>query len=453
MLDAVVIGAGISGLATAYFLQQAGLQVKLVGERLGGVIQTRQEEGFLYELGPNTFPSSSKSLMELSRSLGLTPKAASDKAKKRYLFYKNQLQALPGNPLEIFTTPLLSLSGKARLFSEPLKPKVKNADPTVAEFVTARLGAEVLERFVDPFVSGIYAGDVQKLSMAAVFPKLSAWERQAGSILKGAVQAKKKAPKTLKKSPYQLLSFQEGMATLPSALASALADHVSVGCATKLLQTGEGWEVLLQDGERLQAQSVVLATPAYVASYLLRPRDLQAAKVLDTIEYAPIATVAMGFEKPAMGHPLDGFGCLIPRSQQIPLLGAIWSSSLFPERAPEGRVLLSCFIGGATLPAMVEWGETQISEEVLSGLRAVFHQPGLQPIFSRVQRWERAIPQYTLGHRERVQALEDRLSHLPGLFLAGNYLHGVSMNDCVSNARQAADGVTRFVGQQNLQSV
>lgn len=442
-VDAVVIGAGLSGLASAYRLHRAGKRVLVLegGDAVGGVIQSQREDGYLLETGPNTFTSTGEALMDLCGELDLAPVSTAPSAKKRYLYSQGRLNPVPENPLALLTTPLLSTGAKLRMLKEPFIKPIGVGEATVAAFIRHRLGQAVLDQFVAPFLSGVYAGDPEELSIHAVFPTLARWERDYGSLIRGALQANKS--KKPGKRPYALLGFSEGMAALPRALAGQLpTEAVRLNTVVSALEPdANGYRCHLDSGEIIEATSVVIATPADVTADLLAPVNAGSADILRQIPYAPIAVVHLGFRAGDIPHPLDGFGFLVPRTEQIPLLGSIWSSSLFPDRIPDDHVLLTCFLGGATAPEWSECTDEELIAQAVRDLSAVFQATRLAPGFATVFNWRRGIPQYTLGHRDRIARLQENISKHPGLALAGNYLAGVSLNDCVLSGNRAAEKI------------
>jgi len=439
MPDVVVVGAGLSGLTAAYQLFNQGLSVCVLESDgdVGGVIRTIHEDGYTIESGPNTFQSTGEAIVQLCRLLDLPLTETAVCAKTRYLFYQNRLHALPHDVFSFLTTPLLSPAGKLRLFSEPFQSATRDG-ATLSEFVARRLGGEILDRFVDPFVSGVYAGDADQLEVASVFPTLLKHEREAGSLFAGLLKSTSPRPKT----PYRLLGLDAGMQGLPHALAEKLPQE-AIRCNTRVLSIEKnegGYHCLLASGEIISALGLILATPADVAAELLSSFLPTASAALDEIPYAPIATVHFGFEKNTIPHSLDGFGFLVPQSENMKLLGAIWASSLFPGRAPEGQALMSCFIGGARNPSVNQLPESEIVKQVLADLATVFGKD-LSPTYRKVIVYHKAIPQYVLGHRQRVETITYALQQASGLALCGNYLSGVSLNDCVKSGFSAADKI------------
>lgn len=456
--DVIVIGAGICGLTAAYRLYQAGLSISVLeqGTSIGGKIQTVESEGFLIEQGPNTFISKGKAIAHLCEELGLQPHAAAPAAKKRYLYHQGRLSALPTNPLSFLSSPLLSFHGKLRLLQEPwIPPRKDGIEESVADFTRRRLGDEVLDRFMGPFLSGIYAGDPEALSLPAVFPRLAALEQEGGSLTGGAWRTWRKSRAVRDASPhvpYRVLSFEQGMVALPGALAQALPAgtiRTNVGIE-QILVLEDGFQVHLSTGEAVRSRGLLLAAPADMAADLLSPICPDAASTLRSISYVPLGVIHVGFKRSQIPHPLDGFGFLVPRKEEIPLLGGIWMSSLFPERAPEGQVLLTNMMGGALHPEIATWDEEQFLRQTCKDLCQVFKLPpsALVPTFSQVIHHTKTIPQYTLGHRERMKQAEKLLhQRAPQLRLSGNYLDGVSLNDCINQANQAADALKNEISR------
>lgn len=448
-IETIIIGAGITGLSAAYRLFQEDKNFLLLeaSDRTGGLIQTGKEAGYIYEGGPNTFPSTASEIVGLCEDLNLLPITANPTAHKRYLYLNQKLKALPQKPWHALTTSVLSLFGKFRLLGEPFRSKCKADDMSVAGFFKHRLGREVADNLVDPFISGIYAGNVETLSLPAVFPTLWQWEQTAGSLWKG-FKNKPKQPSAGDRRPkpkLKLLSFEHGLQTLTDALTQALpTEQLRLNTPVLEIQKekSNAYRVTLQNGATLLTQNVILAVPAHVAARLVKPFMPEGSYNLERVPYSGLSVTHLGFDQSQMKHPLDGFGCLIPRKENIKLLGAIWASSLFPHRAPGGKILLSNFIGGAHYPEAVREKASQIERQITWDLQRIFGIRGsLEPKFRKVLIYEKAIPQYNLGHLQRIATIEAKLGKHKGLYLAGNYLRGIALNECVKSGQTAADQI------------
>lgn len=433
----VVIGGGISGLGVAYSLQQAGIPVRLLeaGAEVGGVIRSVRADGFLIECGPNSVLNTLLDVERVIGQLGLLPERvfALPSARKRFIVKHGGPVPLPTGLWSFMTTPLWSGLAKWRLLGEVFQAPAPPGDESVADFVRRRLGPEFLEYAVDPFVSGVYAGDPEALSLAATFPRLAALERNHGGLIRGAIAriGRSKAPKPVRRGIY---SFRDGMAALPRAIGSQLGDALWVNTRGRRIEPiGSGFRVHVERGgmaRRIEAARVVVATPAPVAADLLRSMAPGLAEELAAIAYAPVAVVFTAFSRTAVTHPLDGFGCLVPRCEQGTILGSLWSSSLFPGRSPGDLVALTNFVGGARRPDLVDRSDDELVRLVCEDLARLLGVRSA-PVLSRVIRHPRAIPQYLMGHPERVTRIRRAMEALPGLALAGNYLEGVAVGDCL----------------------
>jgi len=439
-LDCLVVGAGISGLASAWFLARRGLNVRVLeaANELGGVMHSLRDRGFLVETGPNSTLARGGAFDEIVRGLGLAPEllVANPAASRRYVVQHGAPVALPGNPLAFFTTPIFSIGAKLRIFTEPFHRRA-DTEETIAQFVRRRLGPEFLDWAIDPFVSGVYAGDPERLSVRAAVPKIYALEAQHGSLIVGALSRMLRGRAGGPQPGGRLVSFRGGMQTLPVAIARELGERVMPGAAaTGLARAGDGW-IAQTAGREHRARQVVLALPAHAAAKLLEPLSAIAARELAAVVYAPIAAVGLGFRRAQIRHALDGFGMLIPRRENRKTLGVLFSSTLFPGRAPDDCALLTAFIGGARHPGIAQVDDEAVIEQILADLRPLLGIEGA-PVMTRVTRWARAIPQYELGHLERLARLDAALAALPGLQLRANYRDGISVADCVQNAQALA---------------
>jgi len=438
----LIVGGGISGLATAWFLRRRGVEVALLeAEREpGGTISTVSRDGFLVDTGPTSALYRGGALGELIAGLGLQAEVVeADARAPRYVVKGDALVPLPSGPLSFLATPLFSARAKLRLLAEPFHTRARHEE-SVAQFVSRRLGREFLDWVVDPFVSGVYAGDPARLSVRAAFPRLHALEAEYGSLFLGALARALRGRAGGAQPRGRLISFRRGMQTLARAVASALGSAVRLDTpVTALERAGDEWRAHTARGE-YRAACLILAVPAYRAAELLAPIAPALAEALAAVSYPPVASVALGFERAQVRHPLDGFGALLPRQLQRATLGVIFSSGLFPGRAPAGKVLLTAFIGGARNPAIRDVPPPALAERVLAELRPLLGVQG-EPVYRHVTFWARAIPQYELGHGERLAHIEAAQAQLPGLYLRANWRDGVSLADSVASAASTAVAV------------
>lgn len=440
MYDTIIVGAGISGLVAAWRLKQAGRDVLVVdaSDRPGGVIRTREVDGFLFEQGPNSVRMTDD-LEALARELGIEEEIVYGEPRApRYLFHGGRLVTAPMGPASLLKTPLLSKRAKLRVLGEPLARRAPRdeSEPTIEAFITRRLGREVHDVLVSAFISGVYAGDTSRLSAEAVFPKLVEMEREHGSLARGAIaafRARKREPGPRpKRRPLTIASFASGLGRLPERLGEALGEALALNAPVEAIERAGDRFVVHAGGEAREAREVVVATDAGAASRLLAPLSPRAAELLDAIEHPPLASVTLAYERDEVAHDCTGFGFLAPRGEGLRTLGGIFPSSLFPGRAPDGWRSFTCFIGGATDPGVAALDDDAIVEQVAADLERAVGATG-EPRVLAVARWPRAIPQYTLGHTGRIAEVE-REAATAGVRLLGNYLHGVSVGDCVAAA-------------------
>jgi protoporphyrinogen/coproporphyrinogen III oxidase len=435
-LDVLVVGGGISGLTTAFHLARGGRRVAVLeaAERVGGSIETYANGAWRFEMGPNTVVESDESVGRLIRDCGLAGEklTAAAAAKRRYLYKGGHLVPLPGGPGSFLSTPLFPFTAKLRLLREPwIGRPAGEVEESIAHFVRRRLGQAFLDYAVGPFVSGVYAGDPERLSVRWAVPKLYALEQQYGSLIRGAL-AKRKEP-----APGgAMISFRDGLEELPRKLAREIGDvRTGVACE-RVMRTDGGFRAATSAGP-VEAERLVLAVPAGIAARLLEEATGGASRLFAEIPYAPVAVVSLGWRREEVGHPLGGFGFLAPRREGLRVLGCLFPSEIFPGRAPEGHVALAAFAGGRTDPEVVEWDDERIVSAVVGELRGPLTLRG-EPAFRLVCRWPRAIPQYELGHGRFVERAREIEGALPGLRIGGNFLAGVSVPDCIRNATALA---------------
>ena len=439
----VVCGAGLTGLTTAWHLRQRGLEVTVLeaGETVGGVVQTTVRDGFLVEHGPNSCTLTAP-MAQLADAIGLTPqlRQAAPQAQRRFIVRGGTPLAVPMSPGAMLRSPLFGAAAKLRVLAEPFIPRrTAEGDESVADFVRRRLGAEPLAWAVDPFVSGVYAGDPAQLSVRHAFPRLAALERDHGSLVRGMIAgARRSRAANVPRAPHTMISFRDGMATLPRAIADALGRGM-IRCGARITgvtRNDAGCEVTYatHDGavQTVTADVVISTLPLHTLTQVSLPATGAAALMqLAAVPYPPVVSLALGFRRADVAHALDGFGCLIPSAEHRDTLGVLFSSTLFDGRAPDGQVLLTCFIGGTRRPELAGLDTEAVLARVVPELRALFGITGA-PVFVQRTTWPRAIPQYNVGHDASVQAATALEAVLPGLLVEGQFRRGVSVGDCVA---------------------
>ncbi|CAA3015124.1 protoporphyrinogen oxidase 1, chloroplastic [Olea europaea subsp. europaea] len=474
VLDCVIVGAGISGLCIAQALvtkhQNSNLMVTEARDSVGGNITTVERDGYLWEEGPNSFQPSDP-ILTMALDSGLKNELVlGDPNAPRFVLWNGKLRPVPAKPTDLPLFDLMSIPGKIRagFGAIGLRPSPPGHEETVEEFVRRNLGSEVFERLIEPFCSGVYAGDPSKLSMKAAFGKVWKLEQNGGSIIGGtikAIQEKSSIPKTLrdprlpKPKGQTVGSFRKGLIMLPNAIFSRLGNKVKLSWnLSSITKSDNGLYTLLYetpDGMvSLESKSVVMTVPSYVASSILHPVSAVAADSLSKFYYPPVAAVTISYPKEAIREEclidgeLKGFGQLHPRSQGVETLGTIYSSSLFPNRAPPGRILLLNYIGGVTNTGIMSKTESQLVEAVDRDLRKMLINPNAQePLVLGIRKWPQAIPQFNVGHLDVLDAAKSALNDggFKGVFLGGNYVSGVALGRCVEGAYEVAAEVTDFL--------
>jgi oxygen-dependent protoporphyrinogen oxidase len=453
----LIIGGGISGLACAWRLQQAGLPVLLLerGRRFGGVIDTAEQDGFLFDIGPQSF-TNTKALSALIEELGLGGELLrADPRAPRYILKGGRLVPAPLAPPQLLFTPLLGARTKLRILCEPFgRTRPPDTDESVAAFARRKFGQDLLDNLVAPFVSGVWAGDPEKLSLASAFPGVRHLEEGFGSIIRGALKQRRESAG----ARAQLCNFRGGLSEMVAAIAARLGGSARTGAEITAIRRTAADSAMFEvtynvDGATATAAvgALIIATPARHAARLLNGLDPGFPASLARIEYAGVAQVSAGyrveqikFKNTENGSGLRGFGFLVPRSEGLRLLGTVWNSSLFPGRAPSGMASFTSFLGGMTDPEMVSDTPERIAAIAHSELASVLGIGGA-PVSQHVSRWDRALPQYNIGHARIVTALRELCAKTPGIFLAGNYLAGPSLGACVEHANEVADLAARSI--------
>ncbi|NTV49371.1 MAG: protoporphyrinogen oxidase [Geobacteraceae bacterium] len=462
MKKTIIIGGGISGLATAWLLrskaQAAGNELEITllekEQHPGGKIRSIKAEGYTCEWGPNGFLDSKPQTLDLCRAIGVESNLlrSNDNARKRFIYSGGELHQLPDGAPGFLRSRLISWPGKLRLAMEPT-PFIASApvgvDETLADFGRRRLGAEALDKLIAPMVSGIFAGNPETMSLVSCFPRIAELESEYGGLIRAMIMlAKKKkrdqaAGKVVSSAAGPggvLTSFREGIQYLADAMAVSLGDIVRPGVAVAAVEKGTDipYRVKCSDGAEYVADQVIVASPAFAAAEMIAGLDGGIAGILQQIPYASMTVICFGYSRGQIKRSLDGFGYLIPKKEGCNTLGTLWDSSMFEDRAPEGKVLLRSMMGGACFPEYVTLSDDEVVARVRKDL-ALTMGIDAQPEFVRVFRHPQAIPQYTVGHGARLQALDDALKKHPGLILTGNSYRGIGLNDCVAAAERAAD--------------
>lgn len=452
-----VVGGGISGLTIAYALLNKGKDIDITvfeaDSRPGGKIWTDRTSGFLCEKGVNGFLDNKPGTLELCKNLGLDVLKSNENAKRRFIFSDGKLNALPESPLSFLKSGLMSWHGKLRMAYELIAPKGPE-DETVADFVIRRLGKEGLEKLVDPMTSGIFAGDPYRMSVKSCFPRIKGLELEYGSLIRALIKIQKERKKTggsvAGPGPGgNLTSFYNGAQVITDALAEKLGERIRLGVSVRGIdrlgrsgrggKKGNSYQLHTSDGVA-DTDIIVLASPAYASAGILKEFDVELSKTISEIPYAPVSVVCFGYKREKVLHSLKGFGFLIPHREGKKILGTLWDSSIFPNRAPDGHVLLRSMVGGARSPELAMLADDKLINTVFDELRPLVSLRA-EPDMVRVYRWERAIPQYVMGHGKKLEYIGKRLKSYPGLYLTGNAYRGVGMNDCIENGYKVADEI------------
>jgi oxygen-dependent protoporphyrinogen oxidase len=441
-VDVAVVGGGISGLACAFGCRSLGLRVAVFesANETGGCIKTVYDQGCIVEGGPQSLVTS-PALSELVDALSLRGDivASAPAAKRRYVFTREGLIPVPASPPALLMSRLVSTGGKWRLMREPFVAKrTADGDESVASFVRRRGGEEIVDAVAGPFMAGINAGDPEQISVRSTFPALEKMERDYGSVLRALRVS------GMPKARPPSFSFSRGNQMLPRALAAALGDAVALRSPVERIEIESPGVTLLVGGDRrrkVRAHHVVVCAEGPAAARLIEPLSAVAARALAAIGSAPVVQIAFAYPRSAVGVPLDGFGFLTTRSAAVRILGAVWNSVSFPDRCAAGDVLVTAFIGGAIDRALTAKPDDELVAIAHADVCRAMKIAGAPARVIALFRWDVGIPQYTLGHDERVRAIEEAMTRIPAVTLCGNALHGVSVADCV---RQARDVALRF---------
>jgi len=454
----VVVGGGITGLAAANRVREIDPSVKVTlleaSDRLGGTIQTNHRDGFVLERGPDSFISEKPEALALAKRLGLESQIiqTNEAYRRSFIVRDGRLRAVPegfqllapSRMWPFITSDIFTLAGKARMAADLFLPR-KNTngvnDESLASFVRRRLGEEALARMAQPMVGGIYTADPETLSLRATLPRFLDMEQKHRSLILAMLRQGRVQKLGTSGARYSLfLSFDRGMQVLVDALKRINADVVLNTRAQRLIYD-QGWTVITDKGEQLKADAVCLAVPAFIAASLVSDIDTRLADKLRAIKYASTATINFGYRRTAIKHPLNGFGFVVPIIEKRSLIACTFSSVKFAGRAPEDHVLLRAFAGGALQPEVFALDEATMATRVESDLRELLTIRE-DPRFIEVAKWERSMPQYEVGHLDRVDEIERLVKELPGLALAGNSYRGAGIPDCIRSGEAAAEALS-----------
>ncbi len=456
--DIIIIGGGISGLSAAFFLHQKGYRPLIIekAERLGGAIRSERLDGFLVEHGPNSTLDTTPLLHQLFEGVGVEAQVqyANSRAQNRYIIRNGKLIALPMSPPAFFKTKLFSAGAKLRLFKEPfIRPAPPDKEESLADFVVRRLGREFLDYAINPFVAGVYAGRPEELSVPSAFPKLHQLEQRYGSLIKGAIKGARERKKRAEteKTKARLLSFDDGLETVITALGRRFEKDILTGAQISAVnKNGNDYVVeAVVQGESLRcsAPAVLFTIPAHAYGNLPFGFDFPLVETLEKIAYPPVAMVFFGYRQNPGGRELDGFGFLTPEKEQRRILGSIWTSTIFSNRAPDGSVALTTFVGGSRQPELAGLDDEQLTQKVQQDLQELI---GITrpPDFVKIRRWPKAIPQYKIGHQKIIDQISNYEKAQPGLFLSGNFRGGISVADCVKQSHGISQIIAEFLASR-----
>jgi oxygen-dependent protoporphyrinogen oxidase len=480
MKPVAIIGAGIAGLTAAFYLKRKGIPVTVyeASGRVGGVIQSLRQDGYLAECGPNTLLETSPKIGQLVRDAGLQSRRLDPdpKAEARYVVRYKRPIAMPGSPFGFFTTKLFTAKAKLAVLCEPFMPRRSDGvEESIAQFVVRRLNQEFLDHAIDALVAGIYAGDPHRLSLTHAFPKLKALEDNYGSLIKGQIfgAGARKRSGEVAKDRAPKFSFDEGLQVLPDTLAARLGDAVKLNTAvSRLAQTADGWRVATSNGESEHSAVIYCGTAFKLAELkvqlfstagragsplpavrppandgahgVTRPTDALDLSPFSEIRHPPVASVVLGFRREDVAHPCEGFGMLIPKIEGFKILGTIFSSSLFPNRAPAGHVMLTSYIGGERYPELALLPAEKLVALVCEDVRVLLGVTG-KPAFQHCVLYPKAIPQYNVGYGRYRKLMNEIENKAAGLFFAGHYRDGVSLGDTIVSGVNIVERVEKHL--------
>jgi len=450
-----ILGAGISGLATAYWLQKDGYDVYVIEQKgeAGGTMETFFQEKFLIDYGPNSGLETTPLIRKLADEIGIADEMiyANESSNKRYILKHDELHPLPTSPRAFLKTKLFSTKAKFRVIAEPFIGKSNDGYyQSIAQFVKRRLGQEFLDYAIDPFVSGVFAGDPEKLSVKSAFPKLYRLEEIYGGLVKGMIKGARERKKRAEQSKQnaKMFSFKSGMQSFPKAIEQKMNNKIYFNCSvTNVKRNDFGWIIEYQKDNNtfdMNSDIVISTLPVDSAATVFYNLDKEFQKHSSEIYYPPVMVLYLGFKKKDIGQTLDGFGFLIPSKEKRSFLGAIWNSVIFPNRCDENMAAFTLFIGGARAPHLFEIEKEKLFNQVLHEFKSIMKIIA-DPIFIKERFWTKAIPQYNIGYIEHEDYFDKFEKNNPGIFISGNFRGGISVGDCVKNSEVVFHKIKNFV--------
>jgi protoporphyrinogen/coproporphyrinogen III oxidase len=461
MNKTVIVGGGIAGLATAFYLQQSGsVDYMLIecSQRWGGKITSANHDGFIVEGGPDSFITQKTAALDLCKRLGLVDRLVGSSTGKQattYVWNRGRLHPMPEGMMLMAPTMLLpflrsrliSWRGKLRMGMEFLVPRLSgDRDESLADFVRRRMGAEALNKIAGPLMGGIHAADPEKLSLKSTFPMFQDMERKHGSLLRGMLKRPKRSPAAGSRPTPMFMSLLGGLQQLSDALVAQIpGDKLRNNCCVLTVSPhGNRYKVTLSDGGTILADNIVFATPAYVTADLVQQIDPMLASRLRAIRYVSTATVSLGFKRSDLPHPMPGAGFIVPKGEGRQITACSWSSQKFNHRAPDDSILLRVFVGGALAEDLAEQDDAALIELARNEVRTIMGITAA-PAMTQAFRWHKANPQYDLGHGPRVAEIEQALATFPGLYVAGAAYHGAGLPDCIQSGMTAARSIAERI--------
>jgi oxygen-dependent protoporphyrinogen oxidase len=459
MKSVAIIGAGITGLTAAFRLSQKKVNVTVyeAGSRAGGVIQSIRQNGFLAECGPNTILETSPKVTALVRDLGLEKRKmySAPEAENRYIVRNGKPVLLPGSQFGFFRTELFSPGAKARLMAEPfIKRAPADVEENLEQFVLRRLGREMLDYAINPFVAGVYAGNPARLSVKHAFPKLHALEQKYGSLILGQVMGARdrKRRGEVSKQSAKKFSFDEGLEVLTDELRAKLVSDIELQTpVTAIERNGKSWivtSVVQNHTEQHEYDAVLFTAPTHKLPGIRLNFSACDLSPLEKVAYPPVTSVVFGFRREDVEHPCNGFGALVPEVEHLNILGVIFSSALFPNRAPKGHVSVTCYVGGSRNPDLALQPYGVIRRTVLNDLEVLLGVRG-QPVFEHQFLYREAIPQYEGGYGKIKELMNTVERSAPGFFFAGHFRDGIALGDSIVSGDNAAERIAGFFTEGN----